>query len=60
MILIILGIILFIVATLIAKNNTAIAKFEGIDKNKTYKLNDFTIDQLKELKELYFISFKII
>ena len=32
MILIILGIILFIVATLIAKNNTAIAKFEGIGK----------------------------
>lgn len=32
MILIIIGIILFIVATLIAKNNTAIAKFEGIGK----------------------------
>ena len=32
MILIILGIILFIVDTLIAKNNTAIAKFEGIGK----------------------------
>ena len=32
MILIILGIILFIVAILIAKNNTAIAKFEGIGK----------------------------
>ena len=32
MILIILGIILFIVATLIAKNNPAIAKFEGVGK----------------------------
>ena len=32
MFLIILGIILFIVATLIAKNNTASAKFEGIGK----------------------------
>jgi hypothetical protein len=29
-----------------------IAKFEGIHTNKTYNLNDFTIEQLNKLKEL--------